>query len=126
MPNLYKETILLLKEKNKTFDDVVWIGCNEFEFPKDQFFRLANEEYDDGFGSQEVAQDLLIVGKDFWLERHEYDGSEWWEYKTVPVKPKEVKVLKRLMGGMWKTLQELNEEEEKQTNNSTAPKELPF
>lgn len=21
------------------------------------------------------------------MERHEYDGSEWWEFKTIPIKP---------------------------------------
>lgn len=26
-----------------------------------------------------------------WLERHEYDGSEWWEYKTMPTEPFETK-----------------------------------
>lgn len=26
----------------------------------------------------------VVVGKDFWLERGEYDGSEWWSFKTTP------------------------------------------
>ena len=34
---------------------------------------------------------LVVVGKDFWLERNNYDGSEWWEFKQVPVEPFEVK-----------------------------------
>lgn len=32
---------------------------------------------------------LIVVGKDFWLERHEYDGSEWWEFKSIPMEPEE-------------------------------------
>ena len=35
--------------------------------------------------------DLLIVGDDWWLERHEYDGAEWWEFKTLPCEPFEEK-----------------------------------
>ena len=40
--------------------------------------------------------DLLIVGKDFWLERVEYDGSEWWEFKTMPREPEETRELEAL------------------------------
>ena len=46
---------------------------------------ILNFEYDDGYGITEVNMGLKLVGKDFWLERHEYDGSEWWEYKTLPI-----------------------------------------
>ena len=29
-----------------------------------------------------------IVFKDnTWIERHEYDGAEWWEYKETPKEP---------------------------------------
>jgi len=45
-------------------------------------------EYDSGYGATKVAKDLVIVGEDWWLERCEYNGSEWWEFKTLPVKPK--------------------------------------
>lgn len=31
---------------------------------------------------------LKIVGDNWWLERHEYDGAEWFEFKTLPQKPK--------------------------------------
>jgi hypothetical protein len=33
---------------------------------------------------------LEIVGDDWWLERHEYDGAEWWEYKTKPSMPESI------------------------------------
>ena len=49
-----------------------------------EFLEHANFEYNDGFGSEEINTELILVGKDFWLERHEYDGSEWWEYKSMP------------------------------------------
>lgn len=88
MENLLKETENILAQNGKTFGDVLWCGTvNEF-MSVAKFKELAAISYDDGFGAQEIATDLIVVGKDFWLERHEYDGSEWWEFKTMPVKPK--------------------------------------
>ena len=43
--------------------------------------------YNSGVGSREISPGLVVVGKNWWLERHEYDGSEWWEYKTKPITP---------------------------------------
>lgn len=31
---------------------------------------------------------------DWWLERAEYDGAEWWDYMTYPTKPLEQKSVK--------------------------------
>ena len=42
-------------------------------------------EYDDGFGGQELFG-MILTNKNSWLERGEYDGSEWWEYRTIPTK----------------------------------------
>ena len=81
----WEETIDALKDNGKTFDDVEWIGGDEFEISKENFKRISNFTYDDGYGSQEVAEDIKLVGKDFMLIRWEYDGSEGWEYiKTKP------------------------------------------
>jgi len=47
---------------------------------------LDRMEYDDGFGSQRLFGQ--VVFKDgTWMERREYDGSEWWEYKSCPKEP---------------------------------------
>lgn len=88
MRNLLEETKQVLEENGKTFEDVRWIGSNDFSIDIDDFLVVADTEYDNGYGGQEVAIDLLVVGDDWWLERHQYDGSEWWEYKTTPQKPK--------------------------------------
>lgn len=82
--NLWKETIKELEGRGKSFDDVLAVCGNEFQITKDDFKEYANTEYDSGYGAPEVAEDLLVIGADFWLERHEYDGSEWWEFKQVP------------------------------------------
>jgi len=85
--NLLTEIKQELKVIGKTLDDVVWVGCEQFSIPIPRFLELANTEYDRSFGTEEVATDLLIVGENWWLERHNYDGSEWFEYKTMPKKP---------------------------------------
>lgn len=92
MRNLYKETNDVLERFDKTMDDVIWIGLGEYEIEKSNFIEVAKSTiYDGGFGIQEIPNDLIVVGQDFWLERHEYDGAEWWEFKQQPIKPKLVK-----------------------------------
>ena len=72
-----------------------YLSPSDVEYVKDylvyctweEFSELANHDYDNGFGANEVSLYLKVVGKDWWLERHEYDGSEWWEFKSMPEKP---------------------------------------
>jgi len=82
--NLLRETIRELKDNKKKEKDVLWVGNKDIYITWNEFKKIADIEYDAGYGGQEVATDLLIVGKDFWLERQEYDGSEWWEFKELP------------------------------------------
>ena len=96
--NLKNETISVLNKNGKTVEDIVWCGGDSIEIPIDLFWKLADKEYDSGFGGSEVAVDLVIVGKDFWLERHEYDGSEWWEFKTIPIRPPYKRDVRTLFG----------------------------
>lgn len=115
--NLLKETLKVLSDHEKTMDDVLAIGGSEFQITKDDFIRLADHEYDKGYGRQEVARDLVLVGKDFWMERNEYDGSEWWEYKTnlatgnLPFKKISALTTQQVSDFWgWQTLSELNKE----------------
>lgn len=39
--------------------------------------------YDSGYGEQELFGMVLFFDGS-WLERGEYDGAEWWEYKKTP------------------------------------------
>ena len=79
--NLLSETIHVLNEHNKDLYDIKWIGCDEFCISMLDFITLSrNLDYDDGFGSTEIAQDLKIVGNNFVMVRSEYDGSEWWDF----------------------------------------------
>ena len=110
--NLKKETIKELSDNGKDISDIVWVGCQNAKIPIDLFWQLADKEYDSGYGAAEVATDLVVVGNGWWLERGEYDGSEWWEFKTAPTEPTKTINVNSIMGGMWDSLLSLNNREE--------------
>lgn len=88
--NLKNSTLNVLKQHNKLPSDIKWVGCTSFKIPIEEFWELTDREYDAGYGGVEVAEDLIVVGESWWLERHEYDGSEWWEYKELPKEPEKI------------------------------------
>jgi len=54
------------------------------------FVNSLNFNYDNGFGGQELYGTIWCEGG-VWLERGEYDGSEWWNtyvYPEIPLKLK--------------------------------------
>ena len=109
MTNLWEETLRELGTYGKTFKDVKYIQGSDFGITKENFEQVAKKsDYDSGFGGAEVAEDLVIVGDSWWLERHEYDGSEWWEYKEKPKQINEVREVGYLARGMWDTLAKQN------------------
>jgi hypothetical protein len=114
--NLLKETIEAIEWNESSVADVQWVGSVDGTYvcTWEQFTQLADFEYDDGYGAQEIASDLVVVGTDWWLERHEYDGAERWEHKSLPIKsetPQPIKLLSvhpvKEVG--WKTLDYLHE-----------------
>lgn len=110
--NLLAETIEAIERSGHVPEDIVFIGSEEsgHACTWDEFTRLADVEYDNGFGSAEVATDLIIVfrdGQKMW--RGEYDGEEWWEYGTPFQPPAETKPITRLVGnGSWQSLSRMN------------------
>lgn len=87
MRNLLEETIEVLQRNGKTPKDVLWVGSKSGIGTWDKFEAIADFEYDDGYGGNEIHSSAKIVGPDWWLERGEYDGSEWWEFKRRPEQP---------------------------------------
>lgn len=87
MINLLQETIDKLIEHGKSIEDVQYVTDGQYRTTWEEFAEVANQEYYNGYGGAAVELCLKIVGNSFWLERHEYDGSEWWSYKTQPVRP---------------------------------------
>lgn len=118
MINLLHETENILEAHDLTWDDVAFIGCDEFSVSVENFREVAaTADYDEGYGAPEVAQDLVIVfNNGGWLDRREYDGSEWWEYHIAPAKPKQQREIHALVVGQkrngeypgWLNLERMN------------------
>lgn len=94
MTNLKEETLSSIKSEDKNISDIDYCyvlenACSWDETKANVLLKGAFDEnrlnftYDDGYGSQEIFG--FIVFKDgTWLERDEYDGSEWWDFKSKP------------------------------------------
>ncbi len=86
--NLLHDTIIALADENLGQDHVFWVGIGDKYCTWDEFSKIAKDcWYDRGLGIQYINGGLKIVGRDWWMERHEYDGSESWQFKTMPTKP---------------------------------------
>ena len=81
MQNLLKETINFLGQSGKTTKDVLFVGDGVFHTDWDGFAEVANFEYDNGYGGNQISSKIKVFGDGWWLERWEYDGSEGWVYR---------------------------------------------
>ena len=122
--NLKNETLQVLHNNGKRKEDVKCVRGDEFQISLEQFWKLADTEYDP-YGAPEIATDLTLIGEDFWMERGEYDGAELWDFHTMPdttgLPIREITALsvrqynsiyKSEYGKIgWETLSELNGEE---------------
>jgi hypothetical protein len=115
MSNLLEETKNAIGNSNHTIQDINFIGSIDpgYACSWDEFQVLADREYDSGYGSQQVASDLIIMFTDgTYLERAEYDGSEWWEYReklNIPTNVKPITTLFAKYG--WDTIADCHGEE---------------
>ena len=115
MINLLIETKGAMLGSGHKVKDILFIGSEEtgHSCTWEEFEQLADVEYDNGYGSAQVAQDLIIVftdGVKMW--RNEYDGSEWWSLYGPFKMPKELKPIKRIVADRTHRgcdLEELNE-----------------
>ena len=88
--NLLAETNECLSRHGKSWDDVKFAQAEETVFLPEEFSKVKSMmdfQYDPGYGSPEVTRSLMLVGDNWWMERDEYDGSEWWSFRTIPVMP---------------------------------------
>lgn len=123
--NLKEETLEVLQNNGKHKEDVKYVCGEDFQIGLGQFWELADTEYDSSYGAPEIAQDLMLIGDDFWMERGEYDGFEWWDFHTMPditglpireitaISVRQYNAIHKPEYGKigWETLSELNEEE---------------
>ena len=96
--NLLKETRMRIKQSGHKISDIVHIGNQEYKCSWEQFKKMADQDYDSGFGGSEVALDLKIVFSDgLMMRREQWDGSEWWAYDTLDLS-KDFKPVKTIWG----------------------------
>lgn len=116
MTNLLQETIDYMQSgRPYLVSDIVFIGSldGQYSCTWDEFCKLADVEYDDGYGWQEVASDLIIQFKDgTQMYREEYDGSESWGSNIPFIKAPVPKAIKRLVcrDTGWLSLDAMNRE----------------
>lgn len=94
LTNLYDETIKALGDKK---DKVLYVNYEgDFFTTIDDFLEKAKDIwYYAGYGLDVIDDEIYIVGENWWLERAEYDGSEWWEYKELPIRNKHQKEISK-------------------------------
>jgi hypothetical protein len=61
----------------------------------EEFLHKLDFEYDSGYGGQELYGTVWLMEEGTWLERGEYDGSEWWNYQRCPKVLEELKTNKK-------------------------------
>ena len=88
--NFLKETIDVLKLNGVSPEDVLYVFNSLGYCSWEEFEKLADFDYENGYGFLTIDVALIVRGSDWWLERKEYDGSEWWEFRREPVKSKQV------------------------------------
>jgi len=54
-----------------------------------EFLSKIDQKYDSGYGGQQLFGTIWYRDGN-WSERGEYDGSEWWDYKTCPPIPEKL------------------------------------
>lgn len=111
--NLLTETIAQIEESDHGVGDVAWVGSDDgrLALSWEEARPMLDVTYDAGFGGQEIASDLVVVFADgTWLERGEYNGSEWWEYRRVPQRQPESQPFGLVEGGLWQRLTGVNAE----------------
>lgn len=71
----YNDMNIVLKDGHSTMDYLDFLNRLDFE-------------YDNSFGMQELHGTVWLPDGT-WLDRGEYDGSEWWAYRVCPEIPSE-------------------------------------
>lgn len=78
-----------------TFDDdtfkVISLKEGYTEEEYEEFLNKLDFDYDAGYGSQHMYGTVWLTEPGVWMERREYDGSEWWELFKCPMIPDNLK-----------------------------------
>ena len=92
--DFYNETQLAMSKAESSDDEVLEFRLEAFssnvkiygrgQIPWEVFSRLADFNYDSGYGSQEFDGWITFKNTDAYIQRDDYDGSEWWAVVRRP------------------------------------------
>ncbi len=74
-----------ISKTNKTFILKKGFTKSDYEI----FLSQLDFNYDNDYGGQKLFGTVWFKDKT-WLERKEYESSEWWEHKERPIIPKDL------------------------------------
>lgn len=93
--DFYNETMLAMSKAGSSDNEVNEFRLEAFssnvkiygrgQIPWEVFSRLADFNYDSGYGTQEFDGWITFNNTDAYIQRDDYDGSEWW---TIVRRPK--------------------------------------
>ena len=63
--------------------DIYFESHDSFLNALDALEENLGDRYDSGFGSQ-MVYGTIVFNNQQWIDRGEYDGSEWWERHSFP------------------------------------------
>ena len=111
MANAKQELLARLKDVSEWYNIPVDIRCAsirmEYHYEDDpkeillkdghtqeeymEFLDKLDFEYDSGYGLQHLHGTVWFTEPNAWLDRGEYDGSEWWQFFKCPEIPDTLK-----------------------------------
>lgn len=81
--NFKNEIIQNLEKYKKKLDDILFVTTDGKKYKSfDEFLELINER---NHICSKCLCKLKIIGKDWYLEKHSYEKTEFWVYKTIPL-----------------------------------------
>lgn len=115
--NLLEETLDFFSSAYNHEENIYGIVTSMGIISWEDFKKIAkNDNYNDSYGCQEVAKDLMIFHKNGILVRKDFcDGAEGWEniymnFDKFNLSPADMSKIKTFVGGCWNSLKEINED----------------
>lgn len=76
------------EDELKSNDILLKVGYTTEEY--NAFLNELDFDYDAGYGGQELYGTIWLTDGT-WFTRGEYDGSEWWDFNSLPEIPEDLK-----------------------------------
>lgn len=100
--NLLEKATEVLHKNDRRWEDVRSLQDLDGEyalFGLDAIQHVLDVCHESGYGTQEIANDLVIVGDGWWMDRRCYDGAEWWAFNEQPkIARADAKVIRYVRG----------------------------